>query len=82
MAKVSFEELKWWMDWHKKSIRYSPAQYIRTMLWRDFYNWLLPLKLRARMWNWCFPDAHFMDWETQPWWTWTEKPASKSSSEG
>lgn len=87
MGKVSFPTgrfigLKLWMGYTVNSLRYSPSQYFRAILWRDFYNWLLPLKLRARIWNWCFPTANFMDWESLPWWTWAVKPASKSSSEG
>lgn len=38
-------------------------------LWFDFYNWLLPLKLRGHIWNWCF-NHDFRDWESKGWFSW------------
>lgn len=64
-----FIGLKMWWAYTFTSIRYHPISHARAMLWRDFYNWLLPLKLRGRVWNWCF-ESNFRDWESKPWWSW------------
>ena len=36
------------------SVTIKPQNPLKTYLWLDCWNWILPVRLRCALWNFCF----------------------------